>query len=88
MQRTKLEEGKDAEVMLTKVHKETTKYDKWFIQQMLRGVETICAVTELAPAEPFLNTVMFYQTLMADYEEEILNYLNTLDYTDPNVAKA
>ena len=55
---------------------------------MLRGVETICAVTELAPAEPFLNTVVLYQTLMADHDEVILNHLNTLDYTDPHVAKA
>ena len=47
VQWTKLEEGKDAEVMTTRVHKDTTKYDKWFIRQMLRGVETISAVTEL-----------------------------------------
>ena len=61
---TKLEEGKDAEVMTTRVHKETTKYDKWFTRQMLRGVETISTVTEFGPAEPFLITVTLYQTLM------------------------
>ena len=89
VQWTKLEEGKDAEVMTTKVHKETTKYDKWSIRQMLRGVETICAVTEFAPAdEPFLNTVMLYQVLMADHEEEILIHLKTLDYTNADIAKA
>jgi hypothetical protein len=29
---TKLQEGKDAEAMSTKVHKATTKYDKWFVR--------------------------------------------------------
>jgi hypothetical protein len=89
MQWTKLEEGKDAEAMLTKVHEETTKYVKWLIQQMLRGVETICAITEFAPQdEPFVNTVMLYQVLMADHEEEILRHLKTLDYTNADIAKA
>ena len=56
---------------------------------MLRGVETICAITEFAPQdEPFVNTVMLYQVLMADHEKEILNHLSTLDYTDPDIAKA
>ena len=32
VQRTKLEEGKEAEMMTTKVHKETTKSDKWCIR--------------------------------------------------------
>ena len=51
---------------------------------------TICAVTdELAPAdEPFLRTVMLHQVLMADHQEEILNHLSTLDYTDLDIAKA
>ena len=72
-----------------KVHKATTNYDNWFIRQMLRGVETICAVTEFVPAdEPFLNTVMLYQVLMADHEEEILNHLKALDSTDHDIAKA
>ena len=89
VQWTKLEERKDAETMTTKVQKATTNYDNWFIRQMLRGVETICAVTEFAPAdELFLNTVMLYQVLMADHEEEILNHLKTLDYTDPDIGKA
>ena len=29
---TKLQEGKDAAAMSTKVHKATTKYDKWFVR--------------------------------------------------------
>ena len=29
---TKIQEGKDAEAMSTKVHKATTKYDKWFVR--------------------------------------------------------
>ena len=84
----KVEDGKDDEVMTTKINKETTKFDKWFIRQMLRGVETISAVTELGPAEPFLSTMMLYQELMADHEEEILNHRKTLGYTSPDVAKA
>ena len=32
--------------MTTKVHKATTKYDKWFVRQMLRSVETICTLTD------------------------------------------
>ena len=90
VQWTKLEEGKDAEMMTTKVHKATKNYDKWLIRQMPRGVGTICAVTEFAPSdELFLNTVMLYQVFMADHEEEILNHLNTLDHTDPDIiAKA
>ena len=56
---------------------------------MLRGVETICAITEFAPQdEPFVNTVMLYQVLMADHEEEILRHLKTLDYTNADIAKA
>ena len=56
---------------------------------MLRGVETICAITEFASQdEPFVNTVMLYQVLMADYEEEILNHLKTVDYTNADIAKA
>ena len=60
---TKLQEGKDAEVITTKVHRATTKYDKWFVRQMLRSVEIISALTEFAPdAEPLVGTVMLFQT--------------------------
>ena len=56
---------------------------------MLRGVETICAITEFAPAdEPLVNTVVLYQTHMADHEEEILVHLKALDYTNADIAKA
>ena len=57
---------------------------------MLRGVETICAITEFRPHdEPFVNMVMlFYQVFMADHKEEILVHLKTLDYTNADVAKA
>ena len=34
--------------MTTKVHKATTKYDKWSVRQMLRSVEIISALTEFA----------------------------------------
>ena len=43
---TKVEEEKDDEEMVTKINKETTKFDKWWIRQLLRACETICAVTE------------------------------------------
>ena len=45
---TKVEEGKDDELMATTIKKETTRFDKWWIRQLLRGVETICVVTELS----------------------------------------
>ena len=82
---TNLQEGKDAEVMTTKVHKETTKFDKWFIRQMLRTVETICALTEFASQDPdaLQGTVLLYQGMMGDHEEEILRH-----YTNADIAKA
>ena len=74
--------------MTTKINKETTEFDKWWIRQMLRGVETICAVTEFGPNTEILNTMMLYQDLMADHEDDILNHLKTLDYGNADVAKA
>ena len=91
MQWSKLEEGKDAEVMMTtKVHRETTKFDKRFIRQMLRGVGTICVLTEFASQDPdaLQGTVLRYQCLMADHEEEILRHLKTDDYINADIAKA
>ena len=89
VQRTKLEEGKEAEMMTTKVYKETTKFDKWCIRQMLRGVETICTLTEFASQdEPILNTVMLYHVLMTGHEEKVLVHLKTVDYTNADIAKA
>ena len=86
---TKLQEGKDAEVITTKVHRATTKYDKWFVRQMLRSVEIISALTEFAPDdEPLVDTVMLFQTMMADHEEEILVHHMTLDLNGAGVAKA
>ena len=77
---TKLQEGKDAELMTTKVHKETTKFNKWFIRQMLRAVETICALTESASQDPdaLQGTVLRNQIMMGDHEEEILRHLKTV----------
>ena len=43
---TKVEEGKEDEEITTTINKETTKFDKWWIRQLLRACETICAVTE------------------------------------------
>ena len=42
------EEEKEDEEITTTINKETTKFDKWWIRQLLRGVETICVVTELS----------------------------------------
>ena len=89
VQWTKVEKGQENEVMTTTIKKETTRFDKWWIRKMLCGVETICAVTEFGPNTPeFLNTMVLYQDLMADHEEEILNHLKTLDYGNADVAKA
>ena len=87
---TKLQEGKDAEVITTKVHKETTKFDKWFIRQMLRAVGTICALTEFASQDPdaLQGTVLLYHVMIGDHEEEILRQLKTVDYTNADIAKA
>ena len=46
---TKVEEEQENEVMTTTIKKETTRFDKWWIRQLLRGVETICVVTEFGP---------------------------------------
>ena len=46
VQWTKVEENEENEVMTSKINKATTAYDKWPIRQLLRGVETICVVTE------------------------------------------
>ena len=80
MQWNKLEKGKDAELMTTKVHKDTTKFDKWSIRQMLRRVETICALTEFASQDPdaLQGTVLRNQIMMGDHEEEILRHLKTV----------
>ena len=49
----------------------------------------IVTVIEFASQEePFLNTVMLYQVLMADHEEEIPVHLKTVDYTNADIAKA
>ena len=88
VQWTKVVEGEENEVMTTTIKKKTTQYDTWWIRQMLRGVETICAVTEFGPNTEFLNTMMLYQDLMVDHEEEILLHLKTLDYGNADVAKA
>ena len=85
---TKLEEGKDAEAITTKVHKATTKYDKWFVRQMLRSVETISMLTEFALVGTIENTVTFSRTMMADHEEEILVHHKTPDWNNADVAKA
>ena len=55
---------------------------------MLRGVETICAVTEFGPNTAFGDTAKIFQDLMTDHEEEILKHLTTLDYDNAHVAKA
>ena len=68
--------------------KATTAFDKWWIRQLLRGVETICVVTEFGPNTEFQNTMKIYQDLMTDHEEEILVHLKTLDYDNADVAKA
>ena len=92
---TKVEEGKDDEVMATTIKKETTRFDKWWIRQLLRGVETICVVTEFGPrtnnfGDPVktLSLMSLYELLMTDHEEEILQHLTTLDYGNADVAKA
>ena len=85
---TKLEEGKDAEAMTNKVHKATTKYGKWSVRQMLRSVEIISALTEFAPVGAIANTVMLFQTMMADHEEEIHVHHKALDWNNADVTKA
>ena len=70
----------------TKVHQATTKYDKWFVRQMLRSVEIISALTEFGE-QTIENTVMLFQTMMADHEEEILKHNAALDWNDADVAK-
>ena len=88
VQWTKVVKGQENEVMTTKINKETTAFDKWWIRQLLRGVEAICVVTEFGPITEFLNTMVLYQLLMADHEEEILLHFKTLDYGNADVAKA
>ena len=92
---TKVEEEQDDEVMATAIKKETTRFDKWWIRQLLRGVETICVVTEFGPrtnnfGDPVktLSLMTLYEDLMTDHEEEILQHLTTLDYGNADVAKA
>jgi len=76
--------------MSTTIKKATTDFDKWWIRQLLRTVETICVITEFQPkASHFTNAMIFFQTLMSDHEEEILVHLNAhVDYGNPDVAKA
>ena len=87
---TKVEEGKENVLMSTTIKKATTDFDKWWIRQLLRTVETICVITEFQPkASHFTNAMIFFQTLMSDHEEEILVHLNAnVDYSNPDVAKA
>ena len=92
---TKVEEGKEDEEITTTINKATTKFDKWWIRQLLRTCETICAVTEFGgktnnfsdkPAT--LALMQVYELLMTDHEEEILSHLTNLDYNDDAIAKA
>ena len=92
---TKVEEGKEDEEITTTINKATTKFDKWWIRQLLRTCETICAVTEFGgktnnfsdkPAT--LALMQVYELLMTDHEEEILSHLSNLDYDDDAIAKA
>ena len=83
---TKVEEEQENEAMTTAIKKETTRFDKWWIRQLLRGVVTICVVTEFGPktnnlgdAAGTLNLMTIYQDLMTDHEQEILKHLTTLD---------
>ena len=92
---TKVEEGKKDEEITTTIDKATTNFDKWWIRQLLRTCETICAVTEFGgktnnfsdkPAT--LALMQTYELLMTDHEEEILSHLSNLDYEDAAIAKA
>ena len=68
------------EAFTATINKETTAFDKWWIRQLLRGVETICTITEFKPyAKDFLNTMMVYTDLMKNHEEEVLVHLKTLN---------
>ena len=58
------------------------------IRQMLRGVETISAITEFGPITNFFDMTMLTSTSWRTTEEEILNHLKTLDYDNADVAKA
>ena len=92
---TKVEEGKEDEEITATINKATTKFDKWWIRQLLRTCETICAVTEFGgktndfsdkPAT--LALMQVYELLMTDHEEEILSHLSKLDPDDDAIAKA
>ena len=92
---TKVEEEKDDEEMVTKINKETTKFDKWWIRQLLRACETICAVTEFGgrtknftDQDATFRLMSLYELLMTDHEEEILSHLTQLDYDNADIAKA
>jgi hypothetical protein len=92
---TKVEEGKEDELMASKINKATTAFDKWWIRQLIRGHETISVVTEYGPrtnnfkdSVATLSLMSLYENLMTDHEEEILKHLTTLDYDDADVAKA
>ena len=92
---TKVEEEKDDEEMVTKIKKETTKFDKWWIRQLLRACETICAVTEFGERTKnftdkgaTFRVMSLYELLMTDHEEEILSHLTQLDYDNADIAKA
>ena len=63
--------------------------------EVLRGVETICAVTEFGGRTSNFRDkgatfrfMSLYELLMTDHEEEILSHLTQLDYDDAAIAKA
>ena len=85
---TKTVEGQEAEAMRTRIRSATTKYDQWFVRQMLRSVEiTSSALTEFGEPSAKSNMILF-QTLMAEHEEEILNHIAKLNWNVPDVAQA
>jgi len=92
---TKVEEGKENEEITATINKATTKFDKWWIRQLLRTCETICTVTEFggktnnfSDKPTTLALMQVYELLMTDHEEEILSHLSNLDYDDDAIAKA
>ena len=91
----KAEEEKEDEEITTKIDRETTKFDKWWIRQLLRACETICAVTEFggktknfADKDATFRLMHVFELLMTDHEEEILSHLTKLDYDNAAIAKA
>ena len=60
----------------TGVNKATTKFDKWFVRQLIRSCNILSTATECANKETDSRSrIMDLQNLLTIHEEEILKHL-------------